>query len=228
MLLLCSLGTHAPSGAVEPAMVRTLIFRLFLAYEKPPRGALGCTGEAHLPLTAPARAALEQVLRPALRATAFSSSPFPVGSANPSYAAQLHDLLAEFLLYALPKRAVEPAHALEVVREALGGLALPMGGSSSAFVTATLAAWPTLPRLLETGALQPIALAWTAPTFEKARRSYVSLISRHFPELDWVAQVGLNPEVLTQGIAGSFSAGEGSQRGDHLTVSEGASDAGGP
>ena len=195
-------------------MIRTIFTRLAGAVLKPPKGAAGCTGEAHLALAAPPRACLEQLLRPALAACAGGR----VGT--PSYAALLHDLLADFVRFLFTQRAVEPGYALELVKEALGGLALLPG---SAAWTATVAAAPSLPQLLASGALQPCALAWTAPTFEKARASYVRLVSRHFPDFDWAGVAGLNPDLVASATASAGDAG--SQRGD-LTISEGASDAG--
>ena len=123
---------------------------------------------------------------------------------HPPYRALLHDLLAEFLRFLLTKRAMESTDAVKLVHSALQSLALP---PTSPCIQASLASWPSLPLLLSSSTLQPIALLWTRPDFHKARASYSRLVQRHFPGFEW-AHHGLNPDALTFSNATVGSGGD--------------------
>jgi hypothetical protein len=197
LLALAALGV-SPNGAVNPAVLVTLLQRACGAVTAPPRarpgGGGGGTGEAPLPPGAPAAALLRDVLLPAL----------PRTSAVPHLRALAHYLLAEALRFLLERRAMGGEEAGAVLREALRALA-----PEPAHLAATASAWPrTLPALLEGGLVRPLALVWTRPDFDRARAAYVRLASAHFPGFSW-AEWGLRGALVEPALSGDGGSQQG-------------------
>jgi len=211
LLLLASLAAFPQSpGLFEPVVVVTFLQRIAAVVQSPPRRRVGGLGEAYIPPSSLALTLLQKFLLPSVLASA-TSSPFR---------ALFHDILAEFLRFLLTKRAIESNDALGLVRAALESLALPI---SSPIIQASLPSWPSLPLLISSGALQPIALLWMRPDFDKARLAYVRLVSRHFPDFEW-ASYGLNVDALS--ILSTHTSGDGGSHKGDSAMSENASEIG--